>query len=116
MKTLLKITLVSFAVLTINSAVAQNALQSRDIKKADTPAAKAVSAQPAAVEKQAGVKQAATGSEIQQTTTPAKQETTTAAQPAEVKEVKTPAQMAKQPLKRQVIYNEKSAATKQEEK
>lgn len=97
MKTIIKITFVCIAALAFNNATAQNALEKRTIKKAETTPATAVKAQP--VLHDASQKQAQPNTVIQ-------------AQPATVKQsgtqVKTPAQRSGKPLQKKTVGQQKA--------
>lgn len=94
MNTILKITLVSFAVLAFNSAFAQGALEKKSIKKAQ---AKEVRSSSLEKKTSGGTISAERQQQGLGTTQPS---SVRQAQPAQVK---TPAQRAKKPLKKQTV-------------
>ena len=107
MKTIFKTALVVIATTVVNSAFAQNALEKRNIQKAT--AVSSVKAQSVAKEDAAGMKATSVSERHEAENSQMMQ-----LQPASLKETesnqsKTPAQMAKQPVKKEVIYQEKPA-------
>ncbi|MCG3168064.1 MAG: hypothetical protein POELPBGB_03864 [Bacteroidia bacterium] len=101
MNSILKITLVGFAALALNTATAQNALQKKDIKKAEATTS---------------VKQ---GTVITQTAERTEQSNSTMVQthPAQVKQLeattpKTPAQMANRPLQKKTAVQRETKNAK----
>jgi|GEM_PF-2615820 len=111
MKTFLKIMITAFAVFMINTAFSQNALQKKSISKAEPASAKSASP---ALQKNAGNDPTSTTvSETRQASPELKQQSQPATKQAQQGKAKTPAQMAKKPLKKQVINKtEKASGTR----
>lgn len=109
MKTILRLTFLSVAVLAVNVAFSQNALEKKNIKKAEP--ATSVKTQSRAAEKKAGkaVNVSATP-ELKEANTLDQQQNQPTLKQTNPASVKTPAQMAGKPLKKQIIYKEKEAA------
>lgn len=113
MKTILKITLVCFAVLSINTISAQNVLEKKNVQK--TEATSSVKSQDAAVHKSEAPNTTAASATARQIAAPhASEQAQPTSKQAEGVQSKTPAQMSAKPLKRAIIYDKKDSQTKEQ--
>jgi uncharacterized sporulation protein YeaH/YhbH (DUF444 family) len=108
MKTILKITFISLAVIAFNSVSAQNALTKRNIKKAETTSVKSHAL--SVDTKEASGVTTNTAVERQAQNSISTHVAPTQAKSVSVTQAKTPAKMASKPLQKKTVVQHKAVA------